>query len=210
MTEDNNSCQTRHRLLESACRIFAEKGFHKATIVEICGEAEANVASVNYHFGSKRKLYDKAWRHAFTQAQACFPLDSGLTEKATGEERLRVFIFSFLNRLLDKGSAGYFARMMNREMAEPTPSFPAIHEEALVPTRRYLCGVLRGLLGAEVAEEEVFCCCYSVISQCVFLLHHLPMREKVLCKESEMYEKIDTLGEYLTRFCLGGIQAVRK
>ena len=210
MTENNTSNQTRHRLLESACRIFAEKGFYKATIADICREAEANVASVNYHFGSKKKLYDKAWRHAFSIASETFPLDGGLAGMAAGEERLRAFILSFLHRLLDEGQPSYFTRMMCREMAEPTPSFPAIHEEALMPTRRYLFEVVRGLLGSEAPEEEAFRCTYSVISQCLFLLHHTPMRERILQKQSETFEEINILGEYLTRFCLGGIRAVRE
>ncbi len=210
MFENNSSNQTPHKLLESACLIFAEKGFYKATIAEICREADANVASVNYYFGSKRKLYDKAWRHAFSIASETFPLNRGVTEKSTHEERLRAFISSFLHRLLDEGSSSYFARMMSREMVEPSPSFPAIHEEALMPTRQYLFGVVRALLGAEGSEEDAFRCTYSIISQCLFLLHHAPMREKVLKGDGEDCETIDVMSAYLIRFCLGGIMAVRE
>jgi AcrR family transcriptional regulator len=208
MTEHNQKSLTRQRLLESACRVFAEKGFHKATILDICGEAGANVAAVNYHFGGKRKLYDKAWRHAFALAEEAFPLDGGLTAEASGEERLRAFIFSFLHRLFDDGPSGYFSRMMNREMAEPTSSFPAIYQEVLVPTRGYLCGVLRGLLGTDVAEEQVLRCSYSVISQCVFFSHHLPRPDRRSFEKGEILQNINMLGDYVTCFCLGGIRAV--
>lgn len=210
MARDSTINQTRDRLLESACRVFAEKGFFKATIAEICSLADANVAAVNYHFGSKKKLYDKAWRHAFCIASKAFPLDRGLSEHANHEERLRAFISSFLHRLLDEGPPSYFTRMISREMTEPTPSFPAIHEEALLPTREYLCAIVQALLEPEFSEEKAFRCTYSIISQCLFLLHHEPMREKVLQNRSDPLSIIDGMGEYLTRFCLGGIMAVRE
>ena len=38
----------RTKLLESACRIFAEKGYRDATVAEICEAAGANVAAINY------------------------------------------------------------------------------------------------------------------------------------------------------------------
>ena len=45
--------KTRNRLLITASRIFAEKGFQETTIAEICEQAETNIASVNYHFRDK-------------------------------------------------------------------------------------------------------------------------------------------------------------
>ena len=42
---------TRKRILDHAAALFAERGFEKVTIREICRGAGANVAAVNYHFG---------------------------------------------------------------------------------------------------------------------------------------------------------------
>ena len=49
--------ETRERLLSTAERLFAERGFSKVTIREICKSARANVAAVNYHFNGKKGLY---------------------------------------------------------------------------------------------------------------------------------------------------------
>ena len=48
---------TRRRILDQAAALFAERGFEKVTVREICRAARANVAAVNYHFGDKRSLY---------------------------------------------------------------------------------------------------------------------------------------------------------
>ncbi len=53
---------TRKRLLAAAGRVFKEKGYHGATIAEICRVAEANIAAVNYHFSDKETLYLEAMR----------------------------------------------------------------------------------------------------------------------------------------------------
>ncbi len=50
------SVSTRDRILDTAERLFAEQGFHVATLRQITQEAAVNLAAVNYHFGSKQAL----------------------------------------------------------------------------------------------------------------------------------------------------------
>ena len=45
--------ETRDRLLAAAERLFADRGFKKVTVRDICTVAKANVAAINYHFGDK-------------------------------------------------------------------------------------------------------------------------------------------------------------
>jgi AcrR family transcriptional regulator len=47
---------TKIRLLEAAERMIAEKGFEAVSVRDITGLAKANVAAVNYHFGSREGL----------------------------------------------------------------------------------------------------------------------------------------------------------
>ena len=49
--------ETRERLIEAGERLFAQQGFKRVTVREICRAARANVAAVNYHFGDKLGLY---------------------------------------------------------------------------------------------------------------------------------------------------------
>src|SRR6218665_111665 len=44
------------RLVEAAEKLFAEKGFEAVSVRDITKEAGANVAAVNYHFGSREGL----------------------------------------------------------------------------------------------------------------------------------------------------------
>jgi AcrR family transcriptional regulator len=50
------SAATRTRLLDAAERLFAEHGFAATSLRTVTDAADANVAAVNYHFGSKEGL----------------------------------------------------------------------------------------------------------------------------------------------------------
>ena len=65
--------QTRRRIMDAACQVFSEKGFHVATHEMICGEAEANKAAINYHFGDKQSLYRSVWQHLLDDADREHP-----------------------------------------------------------------------------------------------------------------------------------------
>lgn len=49
---------TRERLLTSAERLIAERGLAATSVRAVCADADANVAAVHYHFGSKDALVD--------------------------------------------------------------------------------------------------------------------------------------------------------
>ena len=53
---------TRDRLLNTALWLFAEQGFKATSLRQITQKAGANVASVNYHFGSKKEMLNELIR----------------------------------------------------------------------------------------------------------------------------------------------------
>jgi AcrR family transcriptional regulator len=50
------AAETKERILDAAERLFADSGFAATSLRDITSEAEVNLASVNYHFGSKEAL----------------------------------------------------------------------------------------------------------------------------------------------------------
>ena len=47
---------TKQRLIEAAEALFADEGFDRVSVRDITTKAAANVAAVNYHFGSREGL----------------------------------------------------------------------------------------------------------------------------------------------------------
>src|SRR5437868_9603164 len=58
---------TRAHLLNTAGQVFAELGYIGTASKEICRRAGANIAAVNYHFGSKDGLYEAVLVEAHRQ-----------------------------------------------------------------------------------------------------------------------------------------------
>ena len=56
---------TKERILDAAERLFAREGFHNTSLRAITGEADVNLAAVNYHFGSKEALLDAVISYNF-------------------------------------------------------------------------------------------------------------------------------------------------
>ena len=68
---------TRERLMRSAERLFAERGIDAVSIRDITNDADANSASIHYHFGSKADLVAAIleWRAAEVGARRAAWLD---------------------------------------------------------------------------------------------------------------------------------------
>src|SRR5690349_9980692 len=109
---------TRQRLLEAAGEVFADVGFQRATVRDICQRAGANVAAVNYHFRDKEGLYGEVLRYAHQAAmaenvEAIEAMRSGAAMPA--EQRVRIFIRTFLLRAFHPGKQCWHGKLVARE-----------------------------------------------------------------------------------------------
>ncbi|MDR0587471.1 MAG: CerR family C-terminal domain-containing protein, partial [Burkholderiales bacterium] len=57
LTQEKLQDDTRHRLIMAGLIVFGQQGFEGASTREIAAQAQTNIASIAYHFGSKEKLY---------------------------------------------------------------------------------------------------------------------------------------------------------
>ncbi len=55
--EMNSREDTVGRILSTATRLFADKGYDGTSVKDICDAAGVNIAAIHYHFGSKENLY---------------------------------------------------------------------------------------------------------------------------------------------------------
>ena len=207
---DSSNRETRLRLLEAAGEVFAEQGFRRATVREICSRADANIAAVNYHFGDKEKLYIAALQHWLGEALRKFPPDGGLPPSAPPEQRLHAFIRSWLFRMLGKGMPAWHGKLMAREMSEPTAGFDTILAESARPMANRLSGIVAQLLGPGASERTVRDCALSVAAQCCFYRHAHEMIKRLFPDHNHGADEIEHLSDHITRFSLAAIEATRK
>ena len=198
---------THTRLLESACEVFAEKGYRDATIAEICEKAGANIAAVNYHFRSKENLYAEAWQHSFQQSLQAHPPDGGVSPDAPAEERFRAKIRAFLQRGLDTCNAAFL--IMHMEIANPTGLLDEVRREMIAPLQESMHALIRELLDEHASEQQVWLCGMSTIGQCIHAMAR--RRLKRLPSRGDLLETLprETLGDHIAAFSLAGIREMR-
>ena len=198
--------ETRLRLLQSAGEIFAEQGFRKATIRDICQRADANIAAVNYHFGDKEKLYAAVLQHWLGEAMKKYPPDGNLPPDAPAAARLGAFVRSWLFRMLGEGTPAWHGKLMAREMSEPTAGFELLLSESVRPMSQRLGAIVAELLGSQADERTVRDCSLSIAGQCCFYRHAHEMIRRLFPEQRYTPEQIEHLAEHVTRFSLAAIE----
>src|SRR5262245_34145318 len=153
--------ETRDRLLSVAARLFAERGFSKVTVRDICEKAHANVAAVNYHFDGKTGLYEDVLRSAITTMQGTTEAARKAGEDRPPAEQLEAYVSSFLQRVTE-GRDSWIHQLMLRELSDPTPALDMVVEEVLRPRMRYLAGLIATLLECDEQDTRVTRCLMSV------------------------------------------------
>jgi AcrR family transcriptional regulator len=198
---------TEARLLEAAGEIFAEFGYRAATVRQICEKAGANVAAVNYHFGDKEGLYLAVLRSVPGAHAQKYPSTRGLDANASAQARLRAFVESLIHRVFDPGRPGWHAKIISREMAEPTRAFDSLLEEFARPLHRELAGIVRQLLGADACDDEVRLCALSIMGQCVYYHHARTVLARLYAAQDydDAYA-IAQLVDHITEFSLAALR----
>src|ERR1700750_2342487 len=83
---------TRDRILKTAVRLFAERGYEATSVRTLAAKAHVNQAAINYHFKTKDGLYRQILRdaiHALTQDQLAHAQD---TQAMPRERALAEFV----------------------------------------------------------------------------------------------------------------------
>jgi AcrR family transcriptional regulator len=203
---------TRQRLLMAASEVFADKGFWETTHAEICKQAKANTAAVNYHFGSKENLYAEAWRYSFERSVEAHPPDGGIAPSAPVRERLRGRILAFMQRIADPDN--FEVEIMHKEMANPTGLLTEALSQAIEPMRQGMRSIVQELLGDEASEQQVSFCVMSLVGQCFGPMLHLrrakmsPGAPRLVSPPFE--SGVGELADHVTRFSLAGIRGIRE
>lgn len=205
--------RTRERIIEVAGEIFGVEGFKAATIRKIAEAANANVASINYHFRDKDGLYAEVLEEIFASGFKRFPSDMGLSPDSSPEERLKAFIQGMFLRLISSDGWGGISgrgRLLARELMEPTPAFGWVVEKYIKPHKDILIAILSDLAGDEVEISRLHLCAISVISQCIYYAFATPVIQKIAPEFIPLEDNLERLANHVWLFSLGGIRNIKE
>jgi AcrR family transcriptional regulator len=93
-----NPDNTADRIVSTATRLFASKGYDGTSVKDICSKAKVNIAAIHYHFGSKGNLY----RHIIEQfASDRLDFAKRVLQPPRNPDELRVRLEIFLRQTLE-------------------------------------------------------------------------------------------------------------
>jgi TetR/AcrR family transcriptional regulator, regulator of cefoperazone and chloramphenicol sensitivity len=197
---------TRNLLLTASYSVFCEKGYHDATIAEICAKAGTNIASVNYHFGNKKTLYKEAWIHMFKESMKIYPVDGGVAKDASPAERLRGYIRSLIYRIIKEPSD---LSILHKEMANPTGLLSELITKKMRLEFEKGNEIIKALIGNNATEKQVLFCYSSILGQCFHLGASLDRKPGAI-KPPEKIEDFEAYCDHVIKFSLAGICAIKE
>jgi AcrR family transcriptional regulator len=163
---------TRVALLEAAGQVFANKGFDRATVTEICELANANIAAVSYYFGGMDGLYAAVLREAHSRVLTNEGVTAIVAEYPTPQARLEALIGMMVQAIVGTPSTAWSLRVMSREAVNPSPPMDEVRKTiglfANAPILRATVGELMGLPGDHAAVARA---CFTYMAPGALLLN---------------------------------------
>src|SRR6185437_6474763 len=110
----------RDRILKTAVRLFAERGYEATSVRTLAAKAHVNQAAINYHFKTKDGLYRQILRdaiHALTQDQLAHAQE---TQAMPRERALAEFVRQQLRLFSPEDDGIRYIHILNWEAVRPT------------------------------------------------------------------------------------------
>ncbi|WP_367873845.1 TetR/AcrR family transcriptional regulator [Luteolibacter sp. Populi] len=151
---------TKQRLIEAAEALFADEGFDRVSVRDITNKAAANVAAVNYHFGSREGLVAVVMaRYTNPVTEERMARLEALERRAGGkpvavEEILDAFIRPFATQVRrSELSEKLFFKLMGRMFGQQGCQLPPMVETLFITmVQRYHKALSKALPGLPADE----------------------------------------------------------
>lgn len=157
-------------LIAAGLKLFGQKGFAATSTREIAAEAQANIASIAYHFGSKDGL-----RRA-CGTEVARRLDTVLNTRALPQpdtqEHAAMQMETILRALacfvVGSRDAEPLIPFMLREVGEDGPVLDSVYSKMIEPMHRRFCALWAIATGQAAESEATKLAVFSMIGQVLY------------------------------------------
>ncbi len=203
---------TKERLLDAAEQLFSKQGFAATSVRQITAEAGANLAALNYHFGSKEQLVSAVFSRRIgpLNAERIQVLERYSRESKSGIPSLPCAVQALVGPALrlsqDSARGGQqFMHLMGRAFSDPGEGVDRLVVRQFDPLAERFLPVLRHHL-VDLDKQEFFWRVHFMIGAMAYTMaapHRLYFMSKGLCSMGDPEKAID----HLVRFIVAGLLA---
>ena len=197
---------TKNAVLHAAGRVFAERGFEKATSKEICQLAGTTSAAVNYYFGGKEKLYAEVLVEAHRQMASLEELDKIIDSQLSPEEKLRAFLEYMLMTAIHSSEL-WGIKIFLRELASPSEFIDQNIATTALPKALRLRSLIQKVTNLPEDSKKLHWATGFVLIPCIsFILFPNALQNLLLpCDQHEHQSLLDAMFIYI----LNGLHALK-
>lgn len=199
--------RTRNQLIETATDVFVEKGYHKASVREICRRAKANVAAVHYHFGDKAELYREVFRRPLSELAE---RSGDLTRHANVVDALAAFYRSMLEPLISIQRSCRLLRLHAREQFEPSGVLGDLRPQAFRASHELLTTLLCRELKLKKPDTETQRLAFALVGMTLPYWHACEMVHSYAPELLQGKDWVDRLSRRLATYSDAMIAAERR
>lgn len=198
----------KRKLLDAAEQLFAEKGFDAVSVRDITKLAGANVAAVNYHFGSREGLLTLVMTRYLTPVnEERLDLLDQAEERAQGqpipvEEIITAMCKPLIRQVVgSEMSERVFCKLLGRVMSEQSHSLPSAVEDQMKPMAMRFFAALRKTF-PDSPPDEITWRFHFVNGAMLHTLTHMEMLKR-FSNTPEI--TLDEIFERFLRFTVAGM-----
>ena len=185
--------QTKADILDTAELLFSEQGFTQTSMREITTRAEVNLASVNYHFGSKKNLIQAVLKRYFDVLMPEVNTCLANNKVSSGSEGVATLLYALippmlkLNVLRPSGTA-IFVQLLGRGYNETQGHLRRFIMNDYGETIRALVDAIQQCL-PDLPEEALFWRLHFAMGSFVFSM--ASSRALTEIAESDFHKHVD-------------------
>lgn len=203
-TQRTDGEATYNRILEAAGELFASTGFAETTNKMVAARAEVDLASINYHFGSRNGLYEAVLVDAHRRLISVDGLRQLAAAGLSARDKLKLLIEGLVK---NAGTAdGWHTTVLSREFLSPTSHLRALQKTEIPAKLPFVLDILSEITAIPPGDPALLRCLVSVLAPCAILLVVGPNVFSFADEIHRMPKKV--LTEHLFCFAIAGLEAV--
>jgi AcrR family transcriptional regulator len=209
---EHESHDTKARILEVAERLFMEYGFSATSLRMITGEAKVNLASVNYHFGSKEALIEAVFNRRLAplnreRIRQLTELESKVEGPLSVEDIVNAFVMSALKTEDHQSDISpIFLRLLGRTFTDPASGVRALlakqYAEVVSRFKRALAKALPHL-----SEDQLVWRMHFMFGTVAYTNAGMDAIQLIASSTTAVNEDQATIFNNVTKFLVAGFKA---
>lgn len=195
---------TRERILKTAARLFAERGYDATNIRTLAIKARVNQAAINYHFKSKEGLYREILRdaiHVLTEHQLSHAKE---TQAMPRERALAEFVRQQLRPLTARDDVTRYIHILNWEAVRPTAIYRKLVSEEAAPFMGFAVDLMRRFL-PEADHRTLTMAAVWLMGQCHIFVRYREQLARpsvsLICSDAD----VEQLSALVSGWALSGL-----